>query len=1052
MPAMKKPNNSADNVLVNLLRKRILWILFGLALFGTLLLIAMPLGIEYGFKRYLLSQGVEQASVKDVDFNPFTRRLVVKNLIVKKGAEQVLNVFEAGFTLSWSPFFRKRFVLEKVDLINSTITIEELADGRWQIGGLLPTASEDKSTAPSWGFGLAELQIQNSRVKLRSAQLTTELKIEQAHLTRLRSWRPDQNARLEFRGQLNDGKLQFKGDFSPFGSGTAVGGSVKLSGLTLTPFAQLIAADPSTLQGRLDADVTILGKISAEQKFSYDQTGRVVLHQIRTRFGGLTVADEVITWDGTVQVKLPAASDAIQIVVAGQLKGKGGFVNPKPDKFAFQHNGLGWNGKFVLNHNTETADLDFDGALTIEKFKMATPELNLDEKGLLWDGSVRIKIPNSPDALIITTLGKMEGKGASLDSPPANFKLQSSGLNWNGEFAFTAKKGTAGVKLDGDLSLAKLEVATPDVLLAEEDLGWSGDFQLLLPENSAAQRVTTSGSLESRRQRIVLALKNLYLANENLSWKGRFNCGLNDFTAGLAAEGDLSLTDLAITATPKKLKLLASKAVNFKSIKADADTQFSVAAAKITGLDLISQTDAPKESSLFSSSEVQVDTIKIERLKKVSIESVRIVAAKGVLHHKKDGRWRYIEDLAAFLADSRSSAQKKPSPNKVAQKPQPPAKKVDVQPGIQIGSLQIVGDSVVHYEDETVSPTFSTDVRLKEARVTDIDSEKPDQASPVSLVAESRKYTHLKLQGNVQPFGERISMDLKGKIKAVELPPLSPYAVKTLGYNLISGEMDADIDLKITVGQLKGESDLKLYNPQIEAVDPEKMKSETGRTIPLQSALKILRDNDNDVRLKIPISGDVSDPEFSISDAINQAVIKGLTMATLSYMKYMLGPYGMAIGIVELGAKAGAKVLTGIRLKPVDFQPSASDLDPAAMEYLDKVAAILKEKKDLRPRLCGWATESDRTGPRAAAAKNSTAPSSSEPLETKSAPGRQTAASEDTRLPLGDEAILALAERRANRIKDILVSQHGIKNKRIFICKPEIDEHPEAKPRVEIVF
>ena len=329
----------------------------------------------------------------------------------------------------------------------------------------------------------------------------------------------------------------------------------------------------------------------------------------------------------------------------------------------------------------------------------------------------------------------------------------------------------------------------------------------------------------------------------------------------------------------------------------------------------------------------------------------------------------------------------------MAEKTQPPAKEADVQLGIQIGSLQIAGDSVVHYEDETVSPTFSTDVRLKEARVTDINSEKPDQASPVSLVAESRKYTHLKLQGTVQPFGERISMDLKGKIKAVELPPLSSYAAKTLGYNLISGEMDADIDLKITLGQLKGEGDLKLYNPQIEAVDPEKMKSEAGRTIPLQSALKVLRDNDNDVRLKIPISGDVSDPKFSISDAINQAVIKGLTMATLSYMKYMLGPYGMVIGMIELGEKTGAKALTGIRLKPVDFQPGASDLDPAAMEYLDKVAAILKEKKDLRARLCGWATESDRTGPRAAAAKTSTAPSGAEPLKTKSAPGSQTAAS-----------------------------------------------------------
>ncbi|MGW8301110.1 MAG: DUF748 domain-containing protein [Desulfobacterales bacterium] len=1049
---MKKSNKSIDTVLVNLLGKRILWILLGLALLATLLLIAMPFGIEYGFKRYLLSQGAEQASVEDVDFNPFTQRLVVKNLTVKVGAEQVLNVSEADFTLSWFQFFRKRFVLQKVVLGNSTITLEEMPDGRWRFGGLLPTPSEDKSTAPSWGFGLAELQIQNSLVKLRSAQLTTELKIEQARLVRLRSWLPDQKASLELKGQINDGALSFQGDFTTFGSATTVDGALKLQGLTLTPFAQLISADPGTLQGRLVSDVRIQTQYSSKKGFDFDQKGRLAITQARLRFGDLELADENFTWNGSVQVKLPAASDILQVTVAGKLEGKGGFVNPTPDKLSFQHKGLEWNGKFVLGHKTQTADYNFDGALALQDFQMAAPEMNLAEKNLRWDGNVRIAAVDSPDALNVTAAGKLAGIGASLDSASANFRLQSSGLDWNGEFAFAAKGEAADVNLDGNLKFAKLEVTTPDVLLAQEDLGWSGELQLLLPENSAAQQLTTDGSLESRRQRIVLLRENLNLANENLSWKGRFNCGLKDFAAGLNAEGDFSLTELVITATHKKLRLLASKAVNLQAIKADADRQFSVAAAKITGLTLVSQTEASKESSLFRSSEVQVDTINIERLKKVSIDSVRIEAAKGVLHHKNDGRWRYIEDLAAFVADFRSSAQKKASPNRVAEKTQPAAKEADVQPGIQIGSLQIVGDSVVHYEDETVSPAFSTDVRLKEARVTDINSETPDQASPVSLVAESRKYTRLKLQGNVQPFGERISMDLKGKIKAVELPPLSPYAVKTLGYNLISGEMDAGIDLKITVGQLEGEGDLKLYNPQIEAVDPEKMKSAAGRTIPLQSALKILRDNDNDVRLKIPISGDVSDPKFSISDAINQAVIKGLTMATLSYMKYMLGPYGVAIGIVELGAKAGERTLTGIRLKPVEFQPGASDLDPATMEYLDKVAVILKEKKDLRPRLCAWATESDRTGPRAAAAKTSTAPSGAEPLKAESAPDSQTAASQDSRLSLDDEAILALAEQRASRIEDILVSQHGIKDKRIFICKPEIDEHPEAKPRVDIVF
>jgi len=47
---------------------------------------------------------------------------------------------------------------------------------------------------------------------------------------------------------------------------------------------------------------------------------------------------------------------------------------------------------------------------------------------------------------------------------------------------------------------------------------------------------------------------------------------------------------------------------------------------------------------------------------------------------------------------------------------------------------------------------------------------------------------------------------------------------------------------------------------------------------------------------------------------------------------------------------------------------------------------------------------------------------------------------------------MALAEKRADLIEETLVSRHGIQDDRIFICKPEIDQNPEAKPRVELVF
>ena len=961
---MENHNSKDNSKFKRILRPRWIWVVIVFGVFITLILIALPFGIDYGIERYFLANGADQAAVENIDFNLFTRRLVVKKLFVKRGKEEVLNVSDAGLTLAWSPFFKKRLLIKKIDLSDSQIMIEAGPDGRWRIGGLLPEPPADKSGGASWGFGLVELQVQNSLLKFRSPQLTSELKVERAHLKRLRTWLPDQYTRLEFTGRLNDGQLQLQGDFSPFGKDTTVDGSIKIQELTLTPFSQLIAAAPDALQGRLDADVRIQSQYGSEKGFTFDQKGRLNLKQARMRFEDVELADADLRWDGAVQINMPNHTpEALQITAAGVLEGQDGSVNPSPQTLAFRHSGLNWNGKFVLSQKPQTADITFEGQLKLREFNMADADLNLDEDNLTWNGSLKF----------------------------------------------------------------------------------------ILPENSENHRLITRGKLESGGQNITLLSQKLNLANGSLLWNGQFNCGLKDFSAGLAAEGDFSLTDLALTATHTKLRLLASKAVDLKSIRGDADMQFSIAAAKITGLDLIGETGSPENASLFSASEVTLDNVILERLKQVSIESARLVAAKAVLHHQNDGRWLYLDDLTTFLADSGSSSQRKPSPNRVAEENRPPAKEADVQSGIRIGSLEIAGDSVLHFKDETVSPTFNTDLGLTAARLTGVNSFEPEQSSPFTIEALSRKYTRLKLQGDVQPFRERFSMDLKAKIRAAEMPPLSPYAVKTLGYNLISGEMDADIDLKITAGKMGGEGDLKFHKPEIEAVDPEKFKNEQGQSLPLQSALTVLRDKDNDVRLKIPISGDVTDPRFNFSDAINQALIKGLSMTTLSYLKYMLGPYGMAIGVIELGVKVGTKVLPGIRLKPVEFQPGASELDPAAMEYLDKVAAILKEKKDLRLRLCGWAIENDRVGRKEATPK-ATAPSGSKPLATKSAPGGEIDAQKEPRFPLTDEAMLQLAEQRADRIEDILVSRHGIKNKRIFICQPEIDKSPAAQPRVELVF
>ncbi len=1120
------------------LKRRWFWIIIGFMALVSLSVILTPYGLGYSIKRYFLANGADYASVGDVDFNPFTRRLAIYNLEVSVDQQNVLKIPEASFLVSGSPLFKKHFHLRRAAFKDIELTLAELEAGRWQIGGLLLTDSKEKSDSFAWGFGLRELNFTNSRIKLRSSRLSSDITIEKAQIARLASWMPNRMAQVDFSGKINDGRLQFQGDFAAFGKEQKFIGKIKIGNLNLAPFKRAASPYLTKLDGQLDADLNVDAKqmasgllinqkgrltlrqisVQAEKidfsdeqfnwdgtmqvsiaqtsgdlkletdgqidgtlmsiaignedlrlqheglnwngKFALDQNseenhldfdGKLKLQNFKMDSSDLNLADEDLSWEGTIQFGIPQTSGQLQIEADGQIDGTLMSMAMGNEDLRLQHEGLNWNGKFALTRKPETSELKVDGALKLQNFKLAASDVNLAEESLTWDGGVQIEIPTSPDAFLIEAAGQLEGQGSSLNSTSENLAIQHSGLNWNGKFTFATKQETADTRLEGELKLGKLEIATSDLSLTEEDLTWNGSLQIFLPENGETQRLTTNGKLESKHQTIAFLRENLNLTNENLLWEGQFNCGLKDFNAGLAAEGDFSLTDLAMTATHKKLRLLASKAVSLKSIKGDAGSQFSIATAKITGLDLVGETGSPENGSLFSASEVTVDNVKLERLKQVSIQSARIIAAKGVLHHKSDGRWLYIDDLTTFLADSGSSSQRKPSQNKTAEKTQPPSKEEDVEFGIRIGSLEIVGDSVLHFEDETVNPTFNTDVGLKEARLTGVDSFQPEQSSPFAFEALSRKYTRLKLQGNVQPFRERISMDLKGKIKAAEMPPLSPYAVKTLGYNLVSGEMDADIGLKIILGKMEGEGDLKFYDPEIEAVDPEKFKNEAGKSIPLQSALEVLRDKDNNIRLKIPISGDVTDPKFSFADAINQALIKGLSMATLSYLKYMLGPYGMAIGIIELGVKVGAKALPGIRLKPVEFQFGASDLDPGTMEYLDKVAAILKEKKDLRLRLCGWATESERMEPREAA-EIPTAPPGAVPLGKKSAPDGETDAPKDARFPLSDEAMLALAERRAGLMEDILVNQHGIKAKRIFICKPQIDKNPDAKPRVELVF
>jgi len=318
---MQDQSSESKSTKKKILRRVWFWILVGLVVVGTLFFIFLPVGIDYGIERYLESQGADEVIVEDVDFNPFTRRLTLTGMRVKIGTQTTLKIPEATFIIDWSAFIRKRFVLERFNISDTELIIKELSDGRWQIGGIDLPDQKETSEPSSWNFGLQQVTVTNSKIKFISSQLSSDLKIEQAGISKLSSWMPERKARLEFEGQLNEGKLQLQMDLSPFGNDVTAAGQIKLKGLSLAPFAQLLKPHLKSLEGRLDADLTIETRQTADTGISHTQKGVLSLHQARMQIEDSDITNKSLDWDGVVRIDIPKTAETLKIAADGRLNG-----------------------------------------------------------------------------------------------------------------------------------------------------------------------------------------------------------------------------------------------------------------------------------------------------------------------------------------------------------------------------------------------------------------------------------------------------------------------------------------------------------------------------------------------------------------------------------------------------------------------------------------------------------------------------------------------------------------------------------------------------------
>ena len=266
------------------------------------------------------------------------------------------------------------------------------------------------------------------------------------------------------------------------------------------------------------------------------------------------------------------------------------------------------------------------------------------------------------------------------------------------------------------------------------------------------------------------------------------------------------------------------------------------------------------------------------------------------------------------------------------------------------------GSSYIQVDDHSIEPQGKIRLAIEKLEIGALDSSQLAQGSPIEMQFALDEYNQIKFVGQVGLLDGQPEGEMNVSIKQLNLVPFNGYTAQAMGYHVQKGALKLNVQLAIRNAEMDGKADILLRNSELLPVD-EATIDRLGKQIamPVDTVLSILRDDNNNIKLTMPLSGNINDPDVGLDDLMNQLSLLALKEAATYYLKQSLQPYG---ALISLSSYAG-KYLMAIRLDDVKYEPLKVDVDEQQAQYLEKVAAMMIEKEELELQVCGFVSETE---------------------------------------------------------------------------------------------
>lgn len=423
----------------------------------------------------------------------------------------------------------------------------------------------------------------------------------------------------------------------------------------------------------------------------------------------------------------------------------------------------------------------------------------------------------------------------------------------------------------------------------------------------------------------------------------------------------------------------------------------------------------------------------------VDLGDIELVGLHSRLVIQPDGRFNLQDLLAREPADEVAKGQGGSAPQ-----PQAEPQGQSAPPPLRIGRVD-VADGNVDFSDYFIEPNYSANLTGLAGSIGEM---RAGQPADLKLDGRIDNTGTVKIAGRIDPIGESLMLDVRADAADIDLPALSPYSGKYVGYGIEKGKLSASVEYKVESGQLSARNRIVL--DQLTFGEP--IESPDALKLPVLFAVSLLKDARGVIDVQLPISGSLDDPQFSVGGIVLKIIGNLIVKAVTS-------PFALIGGLV------GA---SGEELSLVEFAAASAALDQGARERLATLAKALAERPGLSLDISGRSTPADREALRIAELERRLAALGAEiggagrkrgpltPAERQALverawlidrnldalPKDRPAVGAMERdlldaIPVPDASLNEIASRRAQAVKDWLATDGGIDASRLFMTAPK---------------